>query len=109
MAAIVPERPRFATRGEGRLIHTLRKLPDNYTVYYEPSIAGLRPDIVVVGPDLGIVVLEVKYYTNRSILSISNNEWTLNINGEVINQKCPLSQARRYSFAIADILRKISS
>lgn len=108
MATFVPDRPRFATRGEGRLIHTLRKLPDDYTVYYEPSVAGLRPDIVIVGPDLGVVVLEVKDYTKSSILSISNNEWTLNINGQVVNHKCPLSQARRYSFAIADVLKKDS-
>jgi len=62
----------------------------------------------MVGPDLGVVVLEVKDYTKNSILSISNNEWTLNINGEVVKHICPLSQARRYSFAIADILKKDS-
>ena len=95
MAAIVPE-ARFATRGEGRLIRTLRKLLIT-TQFITNHPLQVSADIVVVGPGSGIVVLEVKDYTKRSILSISNNEWTLNINGKssIKNAHYPKRDATR--------------
>lgn len=67
MAYMLPESiPRKATAGERLLFHTFKEhLPDEYIVYYEPEINGKRPDYVIIGPDLGIVVLEVKDYTER--------------------------------------------
>lgn len=64
MAYTIPETIRTtSTAGERQLFHTLKTyLPDDYIVYYEPEIRGKRPDFVIIGPDLGLVVLEVKDY-----------------------------------------------
>ena len=41
-------------------------------VYDDPEIRGKRPDIVIIGPDLGVVVLKVKDYTKNSTIDSSN-------------------------------------
>lgn len=56
MAITVPESIRSsATAGERLLFRTLKTfLPDDYIVYFEPEIQGRRPDLVIIGPDLGL-------------------------------------------------------
>ncbi|MEJ8546648.1 nuclease-related domain-containing protein, partial [Brevibacillus borstelensis] len=68
MAYMVPETiPRGGTAGERMLFECLKNhLPSDYIVYYEPEIRGRRPDFVIIGPDLGLVVLEVKDYTSNT-------------------------------------------
>ncbi|WP_108672351.1 3'-5' exonuclease [Peribacillus acanthi] len=109
MAITVPETIRSsATAGERLLFRTLKSyLPDDYIVYYEPEIRGKRPDFVIVGPDLGILVLEVKDYTKNTIMMVNHDEWTI-VNGksEQVTVKSPLRQARDYIFHIADALKK---
>lgn len=100
MAYMVPETiRRTATVGERLLLHTLRDaLPSDYIVYYEPEIHGRRPDFVVIGPDLGLVVLEVKDYTRNTLLQLNQDEWMIrNTQGEALTVKCPLRQARDYA------------
>ena len=77
MAITIPETIRSsATIGERLLFRTLKTyLPDDYIVYYEPDILGRRPDFVIIGPDLGLVVLEVKDYTKNTLLQINHDEW----------------------------------
>ncbi|NLN88290.1 MAG: NERD domain-containing protein, partial [Syntrophomonadaceae bacterium] len=60
MAQMIPEYFRSGTRGENILFNTLKGLPDDYVVYREPIIRNRRPDFVIIGPDIGFVVLEVK-------------------------------------------------
>ncbi|WP_421659572.1 3'-5' exonuclease [Leptothermofonsia sp. ETS-13] len=55
-----PVLPRPA-RGEKRLFDILqRSLPDSFIVWYEPQVNNLYPDFIVLGPDFGLLVLEVK-------------------------------------------------
>ncbi|MDO3408377.1 3'-5' exonuclease [Saccharibacillus sp. CPCC 101409] len=109
MAYMIPETiPKTATAGERLLFHTLREhLPDDYIVYYEPEIGGRRPDYVVIGPDLGMLVLEVKDYTESTLYELFPNEWRVyNVQGELNTVQNPLLQARGYAFRIADKLKK---
>ncbi|GLI84203.1 DNA helicase [Rossellomorea marisflavi] len=109
MAYTIPETIRTsATAGERLLFRTLKTyLPDDYIVYYEPEIHGKRPDFVVIGPDLGFVVLEVKDYTKSTLLQLNHDEWTLHTSsGEQRTVKNPLKQARDYAFKISDVLKK---
>ncbi|MCC5803786.1 3'-5' exonuclease [Rossellomorea vietnamensis] len=109
MAYTIPEAIRSsATAGERLLFRTLKTyLPDDYIVYYEPEIHGKRPDFVIIGPDLGLVVLEVKDYTKNTLLQLNHDEWTLHTSsGEQRKTKNPLKQARDYVFHIADVLKK---
>lgn len=109
MADTVPEVIRKnATGGERILFDTLKKyLPNEYIVYYEPEIRGKRPDFVIIGPDLGLLVLEVKDYTKGTLHQLNRDEWTLrNTAGELVTARSPLKQARDYAFVIADQLKK---
>lgn len=109
MAYMVPETiRRSATAGERLLFETLKQaLPSDYIVYYEPEIRGRRPDFVVIGPDLGIVVLEVKDYTKNTLYQLNQDEWMLrNTQGELVKTKSPLKQARDNAFFVTDRLKK---
>ena len=41
-----------ASRGEERTFALLKKLPDDYLIYYEPNIDNRHPDFIVIAPDL---------------------------------------------------------
>ncbi|WP_107724889.1 3'-5' exonuclease [Desmospora activa] len=109
MAVTIPETiPRKATAGEALLFRTLKRyLPEEYVVYYEPDIQGWRPDFVIIGPDLGLLVLEVKDYTPNTLVAINPDQWTIrNGSGEETAVVSPLKQARDYAFRMADKLKK---
>lgn len=109
MAYMVPEAiPRSATQGERILFESLKDyLPSDYIVYYEPEIRGRRPDFVVIGPDLGMVILEVKDYTKNTLYQVNHEEWTLrNTNGNLVKTKSPFKQARDNARLIQDYLKK---
>ncbi|OSX55445.1 hypothetical protein B7H16_00735 [Anoxybacillus ayderensis] len=109
MAYMIPETIRSsATAGERLLFRTLKTyLPDDYIVYYEPEIRGRRPDFVIIGSDLGLVVLEVKDYTLSTLLHLNNDEWTIvSSAGEQATVKSPFKQARDNAFHIVNALKK---
>jgi hypothetical protein len=102
MAFMVPETiPLLATAGERLLFETLKEyLPSDYVIYYKPYTTGTRPDFVIIGPDLGCVVLQTYDYTISSILNADRHEWTVQTAGgkeglaAVVN---PLKQAREHA------------
>lgn len=109
MAITIPETIRSsATAGERLFFRTLKNyLPDDYIVYFEPEIQGRKPDFVIIGPDLGMVVLEVKDYTRNTLLQINHDEWHIvSTNGDQAIIPSPMNQARDYMFKIADVLKK---
>jgi hypothetical protein len=54
MAECIPDRlSAKASRGEERTFALLKKLPDDYLIYYEPNIDNRHPDFIVIAPDLG--------------------------------------------------------
>ena len=58
--------------GERRVFVALRDhLPEDYLVYYDIPVDGRHPDFIIVGPDLGLVVLEVKDWRLKSILEVT--------------------------------------
>ncbi|WP_160725324.1 3'-5' exonuclease [Bacillus sp. USDA818B3_A] len=109
MAVTIPETIRStATAGERLLFRTLKTfLPDDYIVYYEPEIQGKRPDFVIIGPDLGIVILEVKDYTKNTLFQINHDEWHIvATSGDQAVVKSPMKQARDNMFHVVDVLKK---
>ncbi|WP_139991867.1 3'-5' exonuclease [Paenibacillus paridis] len=109
MAYMIPEVIRTsATTGERLLFRTLKDhLPSDYVVYYEPEIQGRRPDFVIIGPDLGLVVLEVKDYTKSTLYQINQDEWLLHTSsGRMETVKNPYKQARDNARHVVDQLKK---
>ncbi|RDU35655.1 nuclease [Neobacillus piezotolerans] len=112
MAITVPETIRSsATAGERLVFRTLKiYLPDDYIVYFEPEIHGRRPDFVIIGPDLGLVVLEVKDYTKNTLFRLNHEEWhILTTSGDQAVIKSPIKQARDNVFKVVDVLKKDKS
>ncbi len=109
MAHTIPETiGNGATLGERLLFQTLKEyLPPDDIVYYEPDLYGRRPDFVVISPELGLVVLEVKDYTKNTLVELNPDRWSLRKgNGERITVTSLSKQARDYAFRIADKLKK---
>ena len=77
MAAMIPERlPYRASAGEQRLFSLLQRLPDDCVVYYEPLVGSRRPDFVVLCPELGLLVIEVKGWYLGDVVCASPQEIT---------------------------------
>jgi hypothetical protein len=110
MAFMIPEtitaRSGAATRGERRVFEALRDhLPEDYLVYYDISVKGRYPDFIVVGPDLGVVALEVKDWRLDSIATVTRDSVVLREDGVERTLKNPVQQAREYILEAVDMLK----
>lgn len=107
MADFIPDRlPSRASRGEERTFALLKNLPDDYLVYYEPNVDGRHPDFIVIAPDLGVIVIEVKGWYLDDILRASDSEVVVNFEGSEKKEVHPLAQARAYQWRLARICDK---
>lgn len=107
MAEFIPDRlPSKASRGEERTFALLKKLPDDYLVYYEPNIDSRHPDFIVIAPDLGVIVIEVKGWYLDDILRASDTEIVINFERHEKKEIHPLAQARNYQWRLARICEK---
>ena len=117
MAILVPDieeinsLPQKPTESEISLMEALLKaLDDQWTVYFQPHLNGLRPDIVIFCEDAGIGIFEVKDWdldAHRIIQSDDDGyNWQVRARdtGEwVIRPKednCPLKQTEKYRNSI---------
>ncbi|NEN91027.1 MAG: NERD domain-containing protein, partial [Okeania sp. SIO3H1] len=110
MAQIIPDRiPAKASAGEKRLYNILSRLPDDFSVWYEPDIDGRYPDFIILSPDFGVLIIEVKGWYFNSILKAGSDyfeiKWKQNNREINQKQKSPLSQGRDYLFKILDRLK----
>lgn len=110
MAFTIPEtitsRPGAATPGERKVFVALRDyLPEDYLVYYDIPVKGRYPDFIIVGPDLGLVVLEVKDWRLESIAAVTRDGVVLRLaDGEHVVAN-PIQQARDYMLKTVDVLK----
>lgn len=93
--------------GERRVFVALRDhLPEDYLVYYDIPVDGRYPDFIIVGPDLGLVVLEVKDWRLKSILEVTADRIRLRqANGE-LDVGNPVRQVRDYLLRTVDALKR---
>ncbi|NJN73782.1 MAG: AAA family ATPase [Limnothrix sp. RL_2_0] len=83
--------------GERHLLDFLLSyLDDCYEIYVQPFLNGDRPDIIIVRPNSGVLIIEVKdwnleYYRNPSS---GNSSWKLAKNNADI--RSPLAQVESY-------------
>ncbi len=102
MAEFIPDRlPSRASRGEERTFALLKKLPDDYLVYYEPNIDNRHPDFIVIAPDLGVIVIEVKGWYYDDILRASDTEVVTYFDNRERTEVHPLAQAWGYQWRLA--------
>ncbi len=110
MAQMIPDRlPRQSSQGEKRLFEVLQKLPDDYLVYYEPVVGNRYPDFVVVAPDLGVMIIEVKGWYPADIQGGDTQEVRVRDRGVETAARHPLRQARDYQHGLQDECRRTRS
>lgn len=97
-----------ASAGEKKLFSVLQDLPEDYIVYYEPVINERYPDFLVICPDMGLLVIEVKgWYPKDIIGGDSNNIIVLDKRlGKKVPNKHPVRQARDYMYGLMDKCRE---
>lgn len=109
MAEMIPDRlPSRSSQGEQRLFAVLQRLPDDWIVYYEPVIGERYPDFVIIAPDMGILVIEVKGWNPNEILGGDRQTIRIRHRGIERNEVHPVRQARNYQNNLQDECRKHS-
>ena len=103
MAEMIPDRlPRGASKGEKIMFEILQKLPESCLVYYEPVIADRYPDFVVISPELGVLIVEVKGWYPKHIVGGDMEQVIIHERGHESRTKHPLRQARDYMYNLMD-------
>lgn len=106
MAEMIPDRLQSGSSvGEKAIFEILQNLPDDCLVYYEPIVARKFPDFVVISPRIGIMIIDVKGWYPKNILSGDSNNINLHIRGRGETAKHPMRQAREYMYALMDEAR----
>lgn len=115
MSIIIPQSlPNKATKGEARLYHILAdKLDDNFYVWYEPRIDSKHPDFIILSPDFGLLIIEVKGWYPNQILKVTPDTFQIKSETEseyvhINNQKSPLRQAKDYLDLLINKLQQYS-
>ena len=85
------------TEGEVFLLEFLEThFDDQVEVYFQPCFNGDRPDIVLMSPVMGLIIIEVKDW-NLDLYSIDkNNNWAVSLPSGSQQVKSPFQQAYRY-------------
>jgi hypothetical protein len=107
MAVMIPEKlPANATQGERRTFALLEKLPDDCVCYYEPVIGERYPDFVVIMPELGVLIIEVKGWYRSQLERADTHDVTVRQDGVSKVHKHPVRQARDYKFELMNVCKK---
>src|SRR5215470_14002812 len=109
MAEMIPDRiPSGASAGEKKVFALLQQLPDEVIVYYEPVVAERYPDFIVIIPNIGLLIIEVKGWYPNHIDAANSSEVTINSRGQREVCKHPIRQARDYKHQLMDVARRHS-
>lgn len=95
--------------GERRLAERLEaKLEDDYLVWFDIPIGSKQthPDFVLLHPDRGILILEVKDWNTGTILRMDRSTCEILDHGVPKTVVNPLEQARHYAHAVVDALQR---
>jgi len=93
--------------GERKVFVALRDhLPEDSLVYYDIPVDGWYPDFIIIGPDLGLVVLEVKDRRLKSILEVTADRVRLRQTEGELEVWNPVRQVRNYLLRTVDALKR---
>ncbi|MBR8829495.1 MAG: NERD domain-containing protein [Gomphosphaeria aponina SAG 52.96 = DSM 107014] len=113
MAITIPQSiPSKASQGEKKLFNVFaEKLPDDFYVWYEPRIDDAKhPDFIILAPDFGLLVIEVKGWYPKDIILATTDIFKIETQkedyGTTNKQKSPLRQAKDYLDTLLNQLQK---
>jgi hypothetical protein len=100
------------TPGEKRLAQRMEeKLDDDYLLWYDVPIGKkqLHPDFIVLHPNRGLFILEVKDWKLDTIQTVNPSTFTIITDNGIKEVKHPLQQSRDYALAVNKLLEKDST
>lgn len=112
MAILIPSLSTCLSRmtgGEKRFAQRLEaKLEEDYLLWYDVPIgpANSHPDFVILHPQRGILILEVKDWKHETIRSANKQSFEILISTGIKHAINPLEQARQYAHAVSNVLQK---
>ena len=112
MATLIPSLGTCVSRmtsGEKRVAERLeQKLDGDYLLWYDVPIGPkhLHPDFVVMHPRRGILILEVKDWSTKTIQHADKQSWQVFIDGRLQTRANPAEQARQHAHAVVDALKR---
>jgi hypothetical protein len=109
MAQMIPDAmPPGSSIAEKRVFDRLQQLDDDCIVYYEPPLGNRYPDFLVIIPDAGLLVVEMKGWLPHQILG--GDTWRLRVRRIAREQETveanPIRQAREYMYRLMDRCRR---
>lgn len=113
MAKMIPQDithlPVNTTHGEKALYRIIKKhTPDDWVCYVLQRLSvGTTPDFLLIGPDLGVLVLEEKNVSINMIKNLTTETWTVVRDGIPQEETHPLRQARGYVEKAAQAMKKV--
>ena len=81
MANFLSQPPLTATDGERAFYNRIKQVflgEDHILGYFEPDIGGIHPDFLLLSPKYGIIIVEIKDYSEKYLKTISKSgkwEW----------------------------------
>ena len=97
------------TPGERRFGDRLRELlEDDYLCWYDVPVGPRHqhPDFLVLHPARGLLVLEVKDWTLKTLRDVDPVRFTIDTGAGLKVVANPLEQARQYTYAVTELLKK---
>jgi len=81
-------------------------LPDEFLVWHEPSTLTRKPDFILLSPNYGLLVVEVKDWNPEMIIDLEGGEFILQRSGiPVPSEENPLRQAEKHKDALVSKLK----
>lgn len=106
-----PHAPDGCRPGERLVFNALKRhLPDDYRVWFEPTLFGrkrtARPDFLVLGRDLGLAIIEVKDWSLDRITGANRDTFEIRNGRATISRTNPQQQVEQHFRALmADLER----
>lgn len=106
-----PYAPDGCKPGERVVFNALkRSLPDDYFVWFEPTLFGqrksARPDFVVLGADIGMVIVEVKDWSTQGIRSANRDTFEIYKGRQVVTRSNPEQQVQSHVYALKNEIER---
>jgi hypothetical protein len=85
-----------STSGEKKFYNLVERLDEpysHYSFYFQPKIISRYPDFMIFGPDIGVIIIEVKDYTDQISTIVRSGDWVSNDGSTLRN---PFDQVYNY-------------